>query len=171
MHYTGTKEHWMAHMSMEIGRLSDENKELKKKLKEYEELGSIKEINTLCDKFEELADEIVNQRTQPYSIRAMLTALQKFHDKHGFGEQGRKNPHSRITYLTEELGEVAECISKGKDEEEWAEEHADLFIVLLGNCLCFEIDIEEAFWKKYETIMNRPSKIVDGLVRLSKEDE
>jgi NTP pyrophosphatase (non-canonical NTP hydrolase) len=105
------------------------------------------------------------------SISNMLYALKIFHDKHGFGEQGRKNPHSRITYLTEELGEVAECISKGKSKKELTEEHADLFIVLLGNCLCFDIDIVKAFWEKYDIIMNRPSKIVDGLVRLSKNDE
>lgn len=105
------------------------------------------------------------------SIEKMLIAMKEFQDKHGFKEQGKNNPHSRITYLTEELGEIAECISKGKPHKDLAEEHADLLIVLLGNCLCFDINIVEAFWKKHEIIMNRPSKIVDGLVRLDKEEK
>jgi hypothetical protein len=47
VHYTGTKEHWMAHMSMEIAKLSAENAELKKKLKEYEEFGTPVELDGL----------------------------------------------------------------------------------------------------------------------------
>lgn len=70
--------------------------------------------------------------------------------------------------MMEELGEISQCsqcLTKGKGN--LAEEHADLLILLLGNCLTMNIDLADAFWTKIEAIMERPSKKVGQFDRVS----
>ena len=69
--------------------------------------------------------------------------------------------------MAEELGEIAEAITKGKPVEQLAEETADLFILLLGTAIAADFDLKEAFWKKMEKIQNRKSRMVDGRIRVS----
>ena len=66
------------------------------------------------------------------SYRNMLAAVQAFHDKHDFKATGGEELVYRVALMTEELGEIAECVTKGKDTQELAEEVADLFILLIG---------------------------------------
>ncbi|MCW8888951.1 MAG: nucleoside triphosphate pyrophosphohydrolase family protein [Gammaproteobacteria bacterium] len=101
------------------------------------------------------------------SYQAMIDAVQAFHDKHDFKNKGGEELTYRMTLMTEELGEMAACISKGKPKEELAEETADLFILLIGTAIAAGFDLNEAFWAKMDKIMKRDSKMVDGRIRVS----
>ena len=101
------------------------------------------------------------------SYQAMLDAVQAFHDKHDFKNTGGEELLYRIALMTEELGEVSECVTKGKPVDELAEEVADLYILLLGTAIAADFDLKEAFWKKMDRLMQRKSKMIDGRVRVS----
>ena len=99
--------------------------------------------------------------------RAMLAAVQRFHDKHRFREAGGEDLPYRVALMAEELGEISSCITKGKSEEALAEECADLLILLIGTAISANLDLSEAFWQKMEKIKQRPSRMIDGRIRVS----
>jgi NTP pyrophosphatase (non-canonical NTP hydrolase) len=105
--------------------------------------------------------------SRPTAIKEMIEAVTEFHRKHGFdiGTRDPKVMQYRMGLLVEELGEINECFSKGRGDI--TEEHADLLILLLGNCITMGIDLEVAFWKKYAKIMKRPAKRVGDTIRVS----
>ena len=47
----------------------------------------------------------------------MLAAVQAFHDKHDFRNTGGEELAYRVALMTEELGEISACVTKGKDRE------------------------------------------------------
>lgn len=101
------------------------------------------------------------------SYREMLAAVQRFHDKHDFKNTGGEELTYRLALMIEELGEVAECVTKGKDKTELAEEVADLFILLIGTAIAADFDLKDAFWDKMDKIMQRQSKMINGRIRVS----
>jgi NTP pyrophosphatase (non-canonical NTP hydrolase) len=101
------------------------------------------------------------------SYQKMLTAVQAFHDKHRFKETGGEEMTYRIALMAEELGEIAECVTKGKGKEQLAEECADLFILLVGTAIAADFDLKQAFWDKLEKIQNRQSRMINGRIRVS----
>lgn len=101
------------------------------------------------------------------SYAAMLAAVQAFHDKHDFRNQGGEEMTYRMALMAEELGEIGACVTKGKSKEKLAEEVADLFILLIGTAIAQDFDLNEAFWAKMEKIMQRESKMVNGRIRVS----
>ena len=98
---------------------------------------------------------------------AMLTAVQRFHDKHGLRKNGGEDLPYRVALMVEELGEISACITKGKADEALAEEWADLLILLIGTAISANLDLSEAVWQKMERIEQRPSRMIDGRVRVS----
>ncbi len=89
----------------------------------------------------------------------MLEKVEKFHKKHDFANK-ENNGHDmsyRILLTIEELGELAECFTKGKSDEEKAEELADILILIFGHSIAMDVDLERAFNKKMDIIMNRPA--------------
>jgi len=103
----------------------------------------------------------------PDSYDAMLAEVQAFHDKHQFREKGGEDLTYRVALMAEELGEIAEAITKGKPVEDLAEETADLFILLIGTAIAADFDLKQAFWKKMEKIQGRESRMIDGRIRVS----
>ena len=97
----------------------------------------------------------------------MLAAVQAFHDKHDFKNTGGEELTYRVALMSEELGEIAEAVTKGKDRSELAEEVADLFILLIGTGIAADFDLKQAFWDKMEKIMQRDSKMINGRIRVS----
>ena len=97
----------------------------------------------------------------------MLAIVQSFHDKHDFKNTGGEELTYRIALMTEELGEMSSCVTKGKSTEALAEETADLFILLLGTAISADFDLKDAFWKKMSKILKRESKMVNGRIRVS----
>ena len=101
------------------------------------------------------------------SYDVMLAEVQAFHDKHRFRETGGEDLAYRIALMVEELGEIAEAVTKGKPVEDLAEETADLFILLIGTAISADFDLKQAFWDKMEKIQSRKSKMINGRIRVS----
>jgi NTP pyrophosphatase (non-canonical NTP hydrolase) len=97
----------------------------------------------------------------------MLAAVQAFHDKHRFKETGGEDMTYRVALMAEELGEIAECVTKGKARDKLAEEVADLFILLIGTAIAQDFDLKQAFWDKMEKIQSRQSRMINGRIRVS----
>ena len=107
----------------------------------------------------------MNTNTDSYD--AMLRAVQAFHEKHRFKEKGGEEMTYRIALMSEELGEISACVTKGMPKEELSEELADLFILLLGTALAQDIDLRTAFWDKMRKLEHRKSRMINGRVRVS----
>ena len=103
----------------------------------------------------------------PDSYQDMLSTVQAFHDKHRFRETGGEELAYRVALMTEELGEIAECVTKGKSREKLAEECADLFILLVGTAIAADFDLRQAFWDKMEKVQSRESRMINGRIRVS----
>ncbi len=101
------------------------------------------------------------------SYQDMLAAVQAFHAKHRFREQGGEEMTYRIALMVEELGEIAECVTKGKPRDKLAEEVADLFILVLGTAIAADFDLKQAFWDKMQKIEAREGRLVNGRIRVS----
>ena len=101
------------------------------------------------------------------SYRDMLAAVQAFHDKHRFRETGGEELAYRVALMTEELGEISACVTKGKNREQLAEECADLYILLLGTAIAADFDLRQAFWDKLKKVENRESRMINGRIRVS----
>ena len=101
----------------------------------------------------------------------MQQAVQKFHDKYELREKGGEALLYRLALMAEELGEISECVTKGKPIAALAEECADLFILLIGTAIAADFDLEESFWLKMDELMCRPARMVDGRIRVSRFKE
>jgi NTP pyrophosphatase (non-canonical NTP hydrolase) len=101
------------------------------------------------------------------SYRAMLAAVQAFHDKHDFRNTGGEELTYRVALMAEELGEVSSCVTKGKDKAMLSEEVADLLILIIGTAIAADFDLRDAFWRKMDRLMQRESRMVDGRIRVS----
>jgi NTP pyrophosphatase (non-canonical NTP hydrolase) len=101
------------------------------------------------------------------SYQAMLDAVRAFHEKHDFKGTGGEELTYRLALMSEELGEISACVTKGKDKQKLAEEVADLFILLVGTAIAADFDLREAFWTKMEKLMQREARMVNGRIRVS----
>lgn len=103
----------------------------------------------------------------PDSYQDMLATVQAFHDKHRFRETGGEELAYRVALMTEELGEISACVTKGKSKEQLAEECADLFILILGTAIAADFDLRQAFWDKMKKVQDRESRMINGRIRVS----
>ena len=101
------------------------------------------------------------------SYQDMLATVQAFHDKHRFRETGGEELAYRVALMTEELGEISACVTKGKNKEQLAEECADLFILILGTAIAADFDLRQAFWDKMRKVQDRESRMINGRIRVS----
>ena len=101
------------------------------------------------------------------SYQDMLATVQAFHDKHRFRETGGEELAYRVALMTEELGEISACVTKGKNKEQLAEECADLFILILGTAIAADFDLRQAFWDKMKKVESRESRMINGRIRVS----
>ncbi len=101
------------------------------------------------------------------SYQAMLATVQAFHDKHDFKNTGGEELAYRVALMTEELGEISACVTKGKTTEQLAEECADLFILLIGTAIAADFNLNQSFWDKMEKLTQRSSRMINGHIRVS----
>lgn len=109
-------------------------------------------------------------RSSYMSMQNYYDAITRFHKKFEMKGTNGEDMQFRLNLMIEELGELAQAITRGKTREEVIEENVDLFNLILGNLISLEIPLEEfdkAFWKKHEKIMNRKVKDVNGRFRVS----
>ena len=103
----------------------------------------------------------------------MLERVDEFHKKHDFASE-ENNGHDmsyRILLTIEELGELAECFTKGKPESQKAEELADILILILGHAIAMDVDLETAFDLKMKEIMKRPAIRGELGIRVTKYNQ
>lgn len=101
------------------------------------------------------------------SYDAMLNAVEAFHTKHRFKDTGGGDLSHRVALMTEELGEISTCVTKGKDVARLAEECADLLILLHCTAIAAEFDPKRAFWEKMETLDQRKGRMIGRRIRVS----
>lgn len=77
-------------------------------------------------------------------------------------------PFKQFTILSAEVGEVAECLQKGRPSEELADELGDIFISTVILAQQSGIDIEAAFRNKIQKVTKRKGEIINGIFRKEK---
>ena len=105
--------------------------------------------------------------TNTDSYKDMLAAVQAFHDRHDFKNTGGEEMAYRVALMTEELGEISACVTKGKDTDNLSEECADLLILLIGTAIAADFDLDKAFWSKMKKLESRQSRMINGRIRVS----
>jgi len=100
-------------------------------------------------------------------MKEMIEAVREFHRKLTSRNRGGEDMLHRMNLIMEEVGEISQCLTKGKPREDLIEEHADLLILLLGNAIAQDFDLEKAFWAKLKKIMQRKSRMVNGTIRVT----
>ena len=91
---------------------------------------------------------------------SMMARVAKFHHKYKFADD-ENHGHDmgfRNALTVEELGELSAAITKGKPDEEAAEELADLLILILGHSLAMNVDLEAEFHRKMDKVMTRKAR-------------
>ena len=105
--------------------------------------------------------------TNTDSYKDMLATVQAFHDKHDFKNTGGEEMAYRVALMTEELGEISACVTKGKDKASLSEECADLLILLIGTAIAADFNLDDAFWSKIKKLEQRESRMINGRIRVS----
>ncbi len=100
-------------------------------------------------------------------MKELIAAVRKFHLKHDLKARGGEEMLHRMNLIMEEVGEISQCLTKGKPRRDLIEEHADLLILLIGNAIALDFDLEKAFWEKMDRIMQRGSRMVNGTIRVT----
>jgi len=100
-------------------------------------------------------------------MKAMVEAVREFHRHHRLGERGGEEILHRMNLIMEEVGEICQCLTKGRPRRDLIEEHADLLILLIGNAVSLDFDLEKAFWAKMGRIMKRKGRMVKGTIRVT----
>lgn len=94
----------------------------------------------------------------------LIERVRQLHKEKGFRENGGEDKLFRMSLIMEEVGEICSSITKGKGDFE--EEHADLLILLLGNCVAYDIDVVPLTHRKLDKLAALRSTSVDGHARL-----
>lgn len=103
-------------------------------------------------------------------MKKYYDAIKKFHRKFKMKGTNNEDMVFRMNLMAEELGELAQAVTRGKTREEVYEENIDLLNLVLGNFVSLGAsvsDIDKAFWKKHDKIMNRKVKKINGHLRVS----
>jgi NTP pyrophosphatase (non-canonical NTP hydrolase) len=97
-------------------------------------------------------------------------AIEAFHKKHKMKGTNNEDMQFRLNLMIEELGELAEVVTKGKPRRDFLEENVDMFNLLIGNLISEGVtleDFDKAFWLKHKEVMGRKKKKVNGKYRVS----
>lgn len=100
------------------------------------------------------------------NFASMHNTVYSFGERHHFRQLNGYDPVYRVALMSEELGEISECITKDKGPEKLGEELADMLVLLIGTAIGCNINLERAFWAKMESLYPRKSRLVNGRVRL-----
>ena len=96
-------------------------------------------------------------------MKKYYQAIQAFHEKFKMKGTNNEDMQFRLNLIIEELGELAQAITKGKPKEDIVEENVDLLNLVLGNFISMDVSFEQmekAFWSKHRKIMKRKVKLI-----------
>lgn len=95
----------------------------------------------------------------------LIEKVRLLHLQNDFKNNGGEDKYFRMSLMMEEIGEICEALTKNKDN--FKEEHADLLILLLGNCVAYDIDIIKLASEKLDKLLGmKPITDSDGHTRL-----
>lgn len=95
----------------------------------------------------------------------LIEKVRLLHIQNDFKNNGGEDKYYRMSLMMEELGEICEALTKQKDN--FKEEHADLLILLLGNCVAYDIDIIKLTSEKLDRLLKMEAMTdEDGHTRL-----
>lgn len=97
-------------------------------------------------------------------MEQLLERVRELHVKNDFKNNGGEDKQFRMLLLMEELGEICSSITKNKGDFE--EEHADLLILLLGNCIAYDIDIIKVTNMKLDKLIHAKQININGHTRI-----
>lgn len=98
-------------------------------------------------------------------MKDLIEKVRVLHEKNDFKNNGGEDKYYRMALIMEEVGEICEALTKQKDNFE--DEHADLLILLLGNCVAYDIDIIRLTSEKLDRLLEmKPIKDMEGHSRL-----
>lgn len=104
-------------------------------------------------------------------MKKYYDAIQAFHDKYEMKDTNNEDMTFRLNLMIEELGELAQAITKGKGREDVIEENIDLLNLVIGNFISLDVgydEMDKTFWKKHAKIMDRKKKkLNNGNYRVS----
>jgi NTP pyrophosphatase (non-canonical NTP hydrolase) len=98
-------------------------------------------------------------------MKKYYEAIEQFHKKFEMKETNNEDMNFRLNLMIEELGELAQAVTKGKPRDEVIEENIDLLNLVIGNFVSMGVsmeDVDKAFWKKHKKIMNRKKKKINN---------
>ena len=98
-------------------------------------------------------------------MKKYYKAISDFHKKFKMKNTNNEEMTFRLNLMTEELGELAQAVNKGKGREAIIEENIDLLNLVIGNFVSLGIsvkEVDEAFWKKHGEIMGRKKRLISG---------
>lgn len=98
----------------------------------------------------------------------LLKRVERLHRKHNFKNNGGEDKLFRMALIMEEVGEISASITKNQDNFE--EEHADLLILLLGNCVAYNIDIVKLVNEKLDKLLRMNSSKYGIYTRIITKD-
>lgn len=79
-----------------------------------------------------------------------LRCIQEAIKRSYYGRDAARGLHATFTWFIEEVGELAEALLGKRDREGLEEEIADVLAWLLSIANLVDVDVEEAFRRKYE---------------------
>lgn len=97
-------------------------------------------------------------------MEELLEKVRLLHEKNDFANNGGEDKLYRMALIMEEVGEICEAITKGQDN--FKEEHADLLILLLGNCIAYDIDITALANQKLDRILSMDKTVIGNHARI-----
>mgnify|MGYP000838925121 FL=1 len=92
-------------------------------------------------------------------MEQLLEKVRLLHIQNDFKNNGGEDKYFRMALLMEELGEICDALTKQKPN--FKEEHADLLILLLGNCVAYDIDIIKLTSEKLDRLLKMKAR-TDG---------
>jgi len=94
----------------------------------------------------------------------LIEKVKLLHEKNNFKNNGGEDKLYRMALIMEEVGEICEVITKNRGDI--GKEHADLLILLLGNCVAYGIDIVKLANQKLDEILDLESTVTDNYARI-----
>src|SRR5699024_6266880 len=79
------------------------------------------------------------------------------------------DPAKQFMKLSEEVGELAQALNKGKSKDEIKEEIGGIYVVLTILAMQLNLDIRDCIRYEYQKIINRNGKLING-VYVKEED-
>lgn len=127
--------------------LCDLVEESKFKIHKFEFLGEKREFNHYF--------LVLKKSGSGVTYETVLEKVKRLHKENDFKNTGGEDKVFRLNLMMEELGEI--CASITKDQGDFYEENADLFILLLGNIHAYNIDILNIADKKLDRLLSKKS--------------